>query len=111
MADTARAIGIAWTEAGNAREYWFDAGRLSPGITYRDLLEHPEIRSVVPQGLRDRCGLAVFGKRRHWDDVVEPGDRVELLAPLVADPKLARQGRVERERLARAHGKWHPDRG
>lgn len=43
-------------------------------------------------------GVGVNGQRRRVDDVVAMGDRIELLRPLLADPKADRRRRVERSR-------------
>ena len=42
----------------------------------------------------DHSGLAVFGERVEADRLLADGDRVELLRPLVADPKDARRRRA-----------------
>ena len=42
----------------------------------------------------DHTGLAVFGERVEADRLLADGDRVELLRPLVADPKDARRRRA-----------------
>jgi uncharacterized protein len=45
---------------------------------------------------------AVFGQRVDGDTLLREGDRLELLRPLLADPKEARRQRVEdRRRLSR----------
>lgn len=45
---------------------------------------------------------AVFGQRVSGDAVLQEGDRVELLRPLLADPKEARRQRAElRRRLSK----------
>jgi putative ubiquitin-RnfH superfamily antitoxin RatB of RatAB toxin-antitoxin module len=41
-------------------------------------------------------GLALHGVRTTLDAVLHEGDRIELLRPLVADPKDARRRRAER---------------
>lgn len=48
--------------------------------------------------VRNRLGLAIFGRVVEASRQLEPGDRVEILRPLHADPrarrrKLAREGR------------------
>lgn len=50
-------------------------------------------------------GVAVHGLRRRADDAVEPGDRIELQRPLIAEPKAARRDRVELSR-DRSPDKW-----
>ncbi|HZH42473.1 MAG TPA: RnfH family protein [Lysobacter sp.] len=44
------------------------------------------------------AGCAVFGERVALDCRLQPGDRVEVLRPLLADPKEARRRRVEARR-------------
>ena len=39
--------------------------------------------------------VAVFGKLGKLDHVLRAGDRVEILRPLIADPKVARKKRAE----------------
>ena len=47
-------------------------------------------------------GIAVFGRRAALDTVVADGDRVELLRPIVADPKDVRRRRAQARPLARS---------
>lgn len=42
------------------------------------------------------AGMAVFGERAEPAQVLREGDRVELLEPLLADPKQARRRRAGR---------------
>ena len=42
-------------------------------------------------------GVAIFGKLVALDTVLGDGDRVELLRPLVVDPKEARRRRVKKK--------------
>jgi putative ubiquitin-RnfH superfamily antitoxin RatB of RatAB toxin-antitoxin module len=51
-------------------------------------------------------GIAVFGQRRAPEEALHPGDRIELLGPLRADPKLARQRRVAHRRATDGRDKW-----
>lgn len=46
----------------------------------------------------DAVAYAVFGQRVEGNAVLRDGDRVELLRPLLADPKEARRQRVEERR-------------
>lgn len=41
---------------------------------------------------------AVFGQRVAGDATLKDGDRIELLRPLLADPKVARRRRAEERR-------------
>ncbi|KPF70459.1 hypothetical protein IP84_01710 [beta proteobacterium AAP99] len=45
-------------------------------------------------------GLAVFGHAVPAERVLRSGERIEVLGPLTADPKLARMQRVQRSREA-----------
>lgn len=60
--------------------------------------EHP----VLAQAWSQAAGYAVFGHLKDLDASLGPGDRIEILAPLKADPKEARQQRVNSVRRARA---------
>ncbi len=53
-------------------------------------------------------GVAVFGRRRAPQEHLQPGDRIELLGPLLADPKEARQRRVAHRRAAGGRDRWRP---
>ena len=71
--------------------------QLPEGATVRDALmaagwgADPEV-----------VAYAVFGQRVEGDAPVRDGDRIELLRPLLADPKEARRQRVEdRRRLSK----------
>jgi len=51
--------------------------------------------------------VGIFGKLLGLDHLVAAHDRVEIYRPLTADPKLARQRRVEKIRAASVEGrKW-----
>lgn len=52
--------------------------------------------AVLASGLAadERCGLAVFGDRVDAGRVLVDGERVELLRPLLIDPKDARRRRA-----------------
>ena len=69
----------------------FDAVRLSlaPGSTVANALDVADWR-----GDDETVAYAIFGVRVKADHVLQPGDRVELLRPLLADPKDARRRRA-----------------
>lgn len=73
---------------------WRVALRLPVGATVADALSAADLPSRIPGGL----DLADLGIGRHGhavtaSTVLAEGDRVELLRPLVADPKEARRRR------------------
>jgi len=46
----------------------------------------------------EACRLGVYGKRKTPDAPLHARDRVEILGPLIADPKTARRRRVQKVR-------------
>lgn len=73
---------------------------LPAGATVRDALaasgmttRHPEIDPATAK-------VGVFGKLATLDTPLADHDRVEIYRPLIVDPKLARQRRVEKTRRA-----------
>jgi len=64
------------------------------------LLRHPEIDLATNK-------VGIFGKLIALDAVVSAQDRIEIYRPLTADPKVARQRRVEKVRASSTEGrKW-----
>ena len=56
------------------------------------------VQALAASGWKDDADIvacAVFGVRADGETVLHEGDRVELLRPLVADPKDARRRRAE----------------
>ncbi|WP_116137329.1 RnfH family protein [Trinickia diaoshuihuensis] len=83
---------------------------LPAGATVRDAiavseiaLKHPEIDPLAAK-------IGVFGKLASLDTTLADHDRVEIYRPLIVDPKLARQRRVEKTRRAGSieGRKWLP---
>lgn len=77
----------AWPRRHEARQL-----ELPTGATVAD--------AVAASALDTRgvAGYAVFGERAQPTRVLRDGDRVELLGPLLADPKQARRNRAQRAR-------------
>ena len=46
----------------------------------------------------DTCRLGIYGKRKTPDAPLHARDRIEILGPLIADPKTARRRRVQKVR-------------
>lgn len=68
----------------------------------------PVVEAVGRSGLVERLGLfeaalsyAIHGQRAEAQTPLRDGDRVELLRPLVADPKEARRQRAQAHPLSR----------
>lgn len=70
--------------------------RLPPGSTVRQAVEQSGLLAEFPEISLETCKLGVFGRLRKAGDALEPGDRVEIYRPLIADPKLARRQRAKK---------------
>ena len=88
-------VEVVYAPAAAQRRYAVD---LADGGTVREAIEQSGVLGEYPQInlVRDRVG--VYGRLVALDDVLRDGDRVEILRPLVADPKAARRRRA---RIAR----------
>jgi putative ubiquitin-RnfH superfamily antitoxin RatB of RatAB toxin-antitoxin module len=53
--------------------------------------------------------FAVWNQRVSADRLLEEGDRIELLRPLIAQPKEDRRDRVDDQRAAASRSRWRPD--
>jgi hypothetical protein len=76
------------------RRIGVEAGTTVAGAVERSgaLAEHPELDAA-------RLGFSIYGRPVRPERVVEPGDRIEVLRPLIHDPRdrrraLAREGRT-----------------
>ena len=91
MSDAAMArveIVLAWPRRFEAWTVEVDDGATIAQALSRAGLAQP---TLAGQGVD---GVALHGVRAEWDAVVRDGDRIELLRPLVADPKDARRRRA-----------------
>lgn len=79
--------------------YWRIAMSLPMGATVSDALVQgaPQLQSLLPseEGLLDWSRLAVFSRPATPSTVLRDGDRLEVLRPLVTDPKQGRRDRAE----------------
>ncbi|MGN6316527.1 RnfH family protein [Trinickia sp.] len=83
---------------------------LPAGATVRDALAASEIVKRHPEVDPATAKLGIFGKPALLDAPLADHDRVEIYRPLIVDPKLARQRRVEKTRRAGSieGRKWLP---
>ena len=65
-----------------------------PGTTLRQAVEASGLARDFPEVTGKALDVGVFGRRRDPDAVVQPGDRVEIYRPLLADPKELRRARA-----------------
>ncbi|ANB73111.1 RnfH family protein [Paraburkholderia phytofirmans] len=73
---------------------------LPEGATLQQALEASGILRRYPQIDLGAQKVGVFGKLKPLDTVLADHDRVEIYRPLLVDPKLSRQRRVEKTRKA-----------
>jgi putative ubiquitin-RnfH superfamily antitoxin RatB of RatAB toxin-antitoxin module len=96
-------VSVVWVDdQGEAHRL---AMSLPPGASLRsvgDWLSASGEHPVLAQAWSQAAGYAVFGHLKDLDASLGSGDRIEILAPLEADPKEARQQRVNSVRRARA---------
>ena len=95
-------VEVACAEAGRQTVI---ALELPAGSTAGEAVERSGIFDLHPALDASACGFAIFGREVGSDRVLAAGERVEVLRPLVEDPKdrrrrLAREGRSMRARSA-----------
>jgi hypothetical protein len=72
--------------------------QLPPGATLEQAIGASGILERHPDIDLAKQKVGVFGKLKPLDTVLADHDRVEIYRPLIVDPKLARQRRVEKTR-------------
>lgn len=73
---------------------WLVALQLPVGATAAEAVERSGLLECVPGLNLPELALAIFGKPITPATLLRDGDRVELLRPLLADPKQARRRRA-----------------
>lgn len=64
------------------------------GLTVAEAIERSGILDRLPEIDLKVNKVGVFGKLAKLDQALQSGDRVEIYAPLIADPKQARKDRA-----------------
>lgn len=93
------------------------AGVEAPGLRMRSiehrgrpdldaLLADPRLADIAARVADGHWRVAVYGKPARPGMPIYDGDRIELLGPITADPKLARHARVRADRARQGQGKW-----
>jgi uncharacterized protein len=72
--------------------------RLPAGATVRDAIDASRIVERHPEIELSTAKVGVYGKLKPLDAPLADHDRVEIYRPLIVDPKLARQRRVDKTR-------------
>lgn len=69
---------------------------VNPGCTFIDAVKQSEIASFFPEINLEDIKVGTFSRLVKPNDVIEPGQRVEIYRPLIADPKDVRRKRAEK---------------
>ncbi len=65
------------------------------GLTAAQLLEQTQVLQHYPE-LEGRA-LGIYGRLVEVETILEPGDRLEIYAPLKIDPKAARRAKAKQK--------------
>ncbi len=68
------------------------------GTTVEQAVDKSGIHKRYPEVDLGVHAVSIFGKKAKLDTVLNEWDRVEILRPLVADPKTARKEKAERDK-------------
>ena len=72
-----------------------------PGTTVGEAIGLSGIRDEFPLLEVDPGRIGIFSVKAKLEDSLNPGDRVEIYRPLIADPKEARRERARLEKNSR----------
>jgi hypothetical protein len=72
--------------------------RLPAGATVGDAIAASRIAERHPEIDTSTAKVGIYGKLQPLDALLADGDRVEIYRPLMVDPKVARQRRVDKTR-------------
>lgn len=76
------------------RRHWVVDLQVPAGTTVGEAIAMAGLEREVPELDVDPQRLAIFGRSAAMDEVLAAGDRVEILRPLLADPKDVRRRRA-----------------
>ena len=86
------------------QRYWSERLHLPQGATVADALARADLHRVAPGFEVDFSRLAVHGRPVTLGTPLADGDRLEILRPLLNDPKEVRRRRAGQERSGRKSG-------
>lgn len=69
---------------------------VEPGCTVGEAIERSGLADEFPGLAVDPKAVGIFSRKVPLDHVLQPGDRVEIYRPLIADPKEARRQRAQK---------------
>lgn len=69
---------------------------VTPGTTFIEAVAQSNMVKFFPEINLDEAKLGTFSRAAKQDEVLVPGQRVEIYRPLIADPKDVRRKRAEK---------------
>ncbi|GIU38697.1 RnfH family protein [Shewanella schlegeliana] len=69
---------------------------VTPGTTCIEAVRLSDMQLYFPEIDLDNVKLGIFSRLVKHDEVLQPGQRVEIYRPLIADPKDVRRKRAEK---------------
>ncbi|MBQ4889986.1 MULTISPECIES: RnfH family protein [Shewanella] len=69
---------------------------VAPGTRFIDAVKQSNMASFFPDIDLAKVKLGVFSRQAKHDEVLVPGQRIEIYRPLIADPKDVRRKRAEK---------------
>ncbi|UCX05414.1 RnfH family protein [Shewanella sp. HL-SH4] len=69
---------------------------VAPGCSFIEAVRQSDICAFFPEIDLDKVKLGVFSRQVKHDEILVPGQRVEIYRPLIADPKDVRRKRAEK---------------
>jgi len=104
MSDEQELIPVEVAHATPQRQLILEV-RVPAGSEARDAVMASDIERYFPELDKEQADLAIWGKLARPGQKLEPGDRVEILRPLIADPKEVRRKRAaEGKRMKKGGG-------
>jgi putative ubiquitin-RnfH superfamily antitoxin RatB of RatAB toxin-antitoxin module len=67
------------------------------GCSVAEAIERSGLKDEFPDLVVDPRAVGIFGRKVPPDHVLQPGDRVEIYRPLIADPREARRQRAQKK--------------
>lgn len=106
-------IGVTLVHAAAPHQIETETLLLPAGATVRDACTASALarRHMSGPAGGDACCLGIWGRLCGPDTVLQEGDRLELLRPLLIDPMEARRQRLRRDGLRKVRRSARPARG
>ena len=100
MAEERINVEVAYAKATEQR---IVTTQVEPGTTLIDAVRQSGIENYFPEIDLENLKLGIYGKAvlKPAEQVVKPGDRIEIYRPLIADPKEVRKRRAEQAKHKR----------